>query len=364
MLERGKISCSQAVYLMVILVVSTAIVFLPAITAQAAGRDAWLSPLLTTAPGIYLALVISGLGKRFPGQTIIQYTHSLLGAWPGKVIGLGYLVFFLHTGGIIIREFSDLMTALVLPQTPAWVLNGTMVLLCAWAVRQGLEVTARVVEVTFLPIFVFFSLTVLLVAKDMDLNNLLPVLENGLLPVIRASLPPVGWRGEIILLAMFLPFLARPERAARCGVLAVVFIGVILIMDAIANTAVLGTAVASLNFPTFFMFRRVSIANFLERIDALLVAIWVMSVFGKISLFYYATALGTAQLLNLKDYRPLVFPFGILLTALSLVVVKNSRQMVEYLVAGWPPFAFAFEYFIPTVLFLAAAVRGRAKSKN
>ncbi len=358
MLERGKISCVQTFYLLVVLVSATAVIFLPAITAEAAGRDAWMAPLLATLPGIFLALVISALGKRFPGQTLIQYLQAALGSWPGRAAGLLYLFYFLHTNGIIIREFGELMTAIVLPRTPPLVFHVLILLLCAWAVREGLEVLARVVELTF-PFMIFlFTAAILLTAGDMKLGNLFPVLENGLKPIIKASLPPIGWRGEIILLAMFLPYLARPEAGGRCAVVAVLFIGLILTADAAANTLVFGPTVARLTFPTFTLVRQVSIANFLERIDAVLVALWVLGMFGKICLFYYAAVLGAAQLANLRSYRPLVLPVGVVLAALSIAAAENSREVTEYIVKGWPPFSLTIEYIFPTLVLAVAYLRG------
>ncbi len=361
MLERGKISCIQTVYLLVTLVGATAVIFLPAITAHAAGRDAWLAPLLATLPGIYLALVLSALGKRFPGQTLIQYLQAVLGTWAGKTVGLLYLFYFLHTNGVIIREFGELLVTVVMPRTPLVVLHAVMILLGAWAVRGGLEVLARTVELTFPLVIFLFTAAIVLTAKDMQFKNLLPVLENGLIPVVKASLDPIGWRGEIVLLAMFLPYLARPGEGGRCAVLAVVFIGLLLTADSIANTAVFGPTVPRMTFPTFSLVRQVSIADFLERIDAVLVAIWVLGMFGKIALFYYAAVLGAAQLANLRDYRPLVLPVGVILAALSIQVGASSREIVEYIVKGWPPFSFIFEYFIPTVLLALALLKGQSE---
>lgn len=363
MLERGKISCTQTVYLLVNLVGATAIVFLPAITARDAGRDAWLVPVVTTLPGIYLALVIVALGRRYPGQTLFQYLQAILGTWPGKAAGLFYLFFFLHTNSLIVREFGELMVSMVMPRTPLLVFHVLILLLCAWAIRGGLEVLARVMELTWPVITFLFSVTIALTISQVDLNRLLPLLENGFMPVINASLAPTGWRGEIILLAMFLPFMAKPREGKRCAILAVVAVGLILTTDAVFNTAVLGPSVARMTFPTFSLVRMVSVANFLERIDAVLVTIWVVSMFGKIALFYYATVIGAAQLVGLGDYRPVVVPVGVILAALSILVAENSRELVEHIARFWPLFAYLFEYIIPTILLVAAAIKA-SPSKN
>ncbi|KJS00997.1 MAG: hypothetical protein VR68_05965 [Peptococcaceae bacterium BRH_c4a] len=357
-MEPGKISCSQLFYMIINLVTATAIVFLPGLTAVEAGRDSWIAPLLATFPGIYLALIIATLGKRFPGQTLIQYLQSILGAWPGKIFGVFYIFFFLHTNGVIVREFGELMVGLIMPRTPLIVFHAILLFLCAWAIRGGLEIPARIIEFTLPAIIIVFMIMLLLTAQEMDIKNLLPVLENGIKPVIRSSLDPIGWRGEIILLAMFLPFLERPGEGGRCAIWAVIVIGIILSFDAMINTAVLGTAVSHLTFPTFSLVRMVSVGNFLERIESVMVAIWIIGLFGKITWFYYAVVLGSAQLLNLKDYRPLVLPLGVLLAALSIRVAGNVPEVAGYIIEGFPPFAFLFEYIIPTVLLAVAWARG------
>ncbi|KJS15620.1 MAG: hypothetical protein VR69_12555 [Peptococcaceae bacterium BRH_c4b] len=358
MLEQGKISCAQAFYLLVNMVSSTAALFLPAIVTREAGRDAWLAPVLATIPGIYLALVIGALGKRFPGQTLIQYLQSALGTWPGRLAGVLYIFYFLHTNAIIIREFGELMVGLVLPGTPLPVMHGVMLLLCAWAIRGGLEVLARTLELTVPLIIFLYSTIIILTANQMNFYNLAPVLENGILPVIRGSLAPAGWWGEIILLAMFLPYLTKPGEGRRCAILAVVAIGLILTYGAVANILVFGSATVSrMTFPTFSLIREISLAGFLERIESLAVAIWVIGLFGKIALFYYAAVLGAAQLANLRTYRPLVLPVGVLLVALSILVVPSSVELVAHIAKVWPPFAYVFEYLIPTVLLGLAAVK-------
>ena len=364
MLERGKISCAQAVYLLINLVGATSIIFLPAITAQAAQRDSWLTPLLATLPGIYLALVLSALGKKFPGQTIIQYLQAVFGFWPGKIVGLLYIFFFLHTNSFIVREFGELLVTLAMPRTPLLVFHVLLLFLCAWTVRGGLEVLARIMELTIPAIIILYFVTGALNAGEFEFVNLLPFLENGVAPVIKASFDPIGWRGEIILLAMFLPYLARPGEGGRCAILAVISVGVILAADAVTNIAVFGSTVARMTFPTYSLFRQISVANFLERMESLLIAMSVIGMYGKIALFYYATVLGAAQLANLRDYRPLVLPVGVILAALSLEVAANSQEIVGYIVKGWPPFSFIFEYLIPTVLLAVAAVRGMGKNRN
>jgi len=353
MLENGKISSFQTILLLINLVTATAVMFVPSIATNIAGRDAWLTPLIAVLPGIYQALIIGSLGKKFPGQTLIQYLQTVFYTWPGKVLGLFYLFFFLHTNALIIREFGELITTTIMPRTPLVVFNVAILLLCAYAIRGGLEVLARVIEITIPYVIIIVVVLVALSAKDTNLNNLLPIFENGLLTVVKASLVPFAWRGEIILLAMFLPYLAKPEQGKRCAIIAQLLIGFLVSVDIIAMIAVLGSnQVAKLVFSTYSLIRDYSIG----RSDAFVIIIWFTSLFGKIALFYYVTVIGTAQLFNLKDYRILVLPIGILLAALSILIAGNNVVLVEHISKSFPPFAYTFEYIIPTIILVVAKV--------
>lgn len=173
-----KISSSQCLLLFITLVTATAVLFVPAITAQEARQDGWLSALVfSTLFALLVAVICTSLGLRFPGRTVIQYSPEILGRFLGKLAGLGYIFFFIHINSIIVREFGDFLTTVFLPDTPIDIFVATLLLLGASAVRNGLEVIARMNQFVF-PLLLFsYMLIIVLVARDMDLHNLLPVLS-------------------------------------------------------------------------------------------------------------------------------------------------------------------------------------------
>ena len=71
-------------------------VTLPTIAATFAKQDAWMTPVISSFPGIVVILLVTELGRRFPGMTIIEYLQVILGKWIGKVVGALYLFFYSH----------------------------------------------------------------------------------------------------------------------------------------------------------------------------------------------------------------------------------------------------------------------------
>lgn len=360
MLEKGKISGVALVFMLMNLVGATAVVFLPAITAKFAKQDAWMAAAISTIPGILVILIVTELGRRFPGKTIMEYLQILLGNWIGKAVGVLYLFFFLHTNGVIIREFGELLVTMMMTRTPIIVIHTVFIALAAYAVRSSLEVLGRLLELTYPWVLILYAAILLFALQKAEFHRLLPMLENGFKPILLGSVTPSGWRGEVVLLVMLLPYLAEPSKGRKLGIRAVIIIGVILVANAAINTAIFGPEVARLVFPTFTISSKLLVGGFL-RVDVIIIINWLAGMLTKISIFYYAAVLGTAQLLNLKDYKPVVLPIGVILTALSILVVENSVEIPAYFTSGYPPFAYLFEWVIPLILLMIAMARGFKK---
>lgn len=358
MVEKAKITNLQLALLMFTTVVPTAVLFVPAVTARDARQDGWISLLVVaTAYGLFVVTVITALARRFPGRSLVEYSQEILGPWLGRAVGLAYFFFFLHPGSIVVREFGDFLATAFMPETPLIVFNITILGLAAWAVRHGLEVMCRVNQFIF-PLFIAsIGALLILVLPEMNLSNLQPVMAGGLKPIIKGALAPAGWRGEVALAAMFLPAVNRPAEARKYLALAVVAMGVVLAWATVVTFATMGPLTARLVFPMFEVARYISIAVFLERVEAAILTLWVTGLTVKIAVFYYAAVLAAAQVLGLKDYRPLVLPVGVILASWSVLVFDNIPEMVEWLGKIWPPYAYVFELGIPALLFLLAVLR-------
>lgn len=78
----------------------------------------------------------------------------------------------------------------------------------------------------------------------------------------------------------------------------------------------------TLTFPFFSVVKIIDIGEFLERIEAFHMAIWILGGIIKVAFYYYLAVLGISQLLNLQDYKPIVLPFSTVIVPLSIIVRK------------------------------------------
>lgn len=365
MLEDGRVNNRQAALLLTTVVISTAVLFVPSITAEAAKQNGWISLLLVaTAYGLLVALVVVKLGGLFPGQTVVEYAPRIMGPVLGKLVGIGYILWFVHINAIIVREFGDFLLSAFMPETPLMAFNIVLLILAAWGVKGGLEVICRAGEWVF-PLFITSLVIIFLgLIPDYDWSNLLPVMEEGIRPVLLGGLAPAGFRGEIVIMLMFLPYINHHKKTGRYLAVTVVLLGVLLALTTVMTSAVMGGLTQYLTFPTFSLARFVSIAHFIERMEALILVMWVAGVTLKAAAFYYAGVLGAAQLLGLRDYRSLVLPMGLIVAVWSQSLFQNTRELVTWLTTIWPTYSYTFELVIPLLLLLVAALRKKGGAPN
>lgn len=362
MIEKGKISAFQMALMIIPTIIATAVLAVPAITGKQAGRDMWLSPICGAPIGFFTVFIVCQLHKYYPKESIIQYSRHIIGRIPAQILGFVYLFFFLHTCGLINQQYAGFIISSLLPKTPMIVIVVSVVLVCAFAVRGGLEVLGRVAQL-FIPIFMLLPLLLILLFSDLDPKNMFPILEHGMLPPIRGSAVPVAWVSEVSLLSMLLPFVTDHEAGRSWGMISVFISMLSFIIENIVSIFLFGESVASYTYPAFFAFRYVSVAAFFEHLEAFVIIIWVMGAFVKLTVFYYVLVLGAAQWLQLSDYRPLVFPFGLLVILFSIWSFPNAMEMAEFLGTIAPFYLPLVLTLLPTLLLFIEIVRKKWKHK-
>ncbi len=361
MLEHGKIDSKQAILLMISMILPTAILIVPAITLKYAKQDAWLSLILATLVGLLIAWLVVSLSLRFPGKTIIEYTEEILGRVLGKIVGFLYIYTFMRIGSGVCREFGFFLVTAMMPETPMIVFIIIAIVISAYAVRNGLEVLCRFNQL-FIPVTGLLVIAFLLSTTNMKLTRLLPVFDTGLLSIAQGAVSPIAWLGEILTLAMIIPYLTKPKEAYRVAVISVLLSGFILMINTMESLLIFGPDLANhWLYPTYNAVRVVSIANFLERLDAVILMVWILGGFIKIGVFYYAFVLGSAQWMGLKDYRPLVLPAGLIMGASSYFLF--GINIVEYY-SHLPYHLILPEVVIPLLLLIVALAKGKGKKSE
>ncbi|MFJ7511685.1 GerAB/ArcD/ProY family transporter [Peribacillus simplex] len=163
---------------------------------------------------------------------------------------------------------------------------------------------------------------------------------------------------EPVALLMILPFVSQKDRIRKSLFVGQLLAGIVLIIITMLAILVLGPELtASQNYPIYMLAKKINIGDFMTRLEAILAIIWFITIFIRFSLFFYVTVLGLAQTLKLQDYRPLIFPFGILLIAFTLIMAPNTVHYSKFISDIWPFYAMTFGFLLPLILLIITKVQ-------
>jgi spore germination protein KB len=363
MIEKGRVSSSQMAIMMNPAIIATVLLLVPAITAKHAKQDMWLSPIWASLVGFLAVFLAYKLNKLYPQYTLIEYCEPILGKVLGKMVGALYLLFYLHLSGMVVREYGEFVSGTFLPHTPMLFVFGTMILVCSLAVYGGIEVIGRCSEIIVPVVLLLYLVIFIMLLKDLHIQNMFPFMENGITPSIVGSIVPQSWFSEFFLVSFFLPYLADHGKGLKWGMISVTSVVFLMVLTNFTSLLLFGKLTSELTYPVMIAVRYISLAGFLEHLEAIVMAIWVAGTFVKITVLYYVLVLGTSQWLKLSDFRPLVFPIGFFLVIFGAWTAPNLQELSHFLGTTAPFYLFSIQIFVPFILLLIALIRNR-KQQN
>lgn len=365
-MEKARLGPLQLFALMFLFELGTTVVVPLGLDAK---KDAWLSILLAMLCGFVPLLVYMALYSRYPAVPLTGYVRQILGNIIGCPIAFCYVLFFVYGAARDLRDVGNLLYNAVYDLTPIFILNALMVLGTAYVLAKGIEVLARTGEVFFFVIILLGTVGNLLVQFSgiVSIDNLLPVLENGWGPVVKTALfrnfmSPFG---EVICFAMLFPYLQNVKGVLRAGMASMLLGGLALCLTISVEIATLGADIARRStFPLLTTISKVDIANFLQRLDAIVVFTLIITVFFKVAIYYYAAVVGTADLFREHDHRKLVIPIGIVILFMSIMIAGSFSEHIQEGKFAVRTVYFVFALIIPLVLLVLSFWRKRSPSRG
>ncbi len=356
MLDKGRINSIQLLLLLVMAELATSLFTVPSRAIMAAGPDSWISLLVVTGLyGLLVAWVTLTLSQRFPTRVFTEYLPDIVGRVPGKILTAIFAILLMHISGGILSQGSAFVHIAFLRETPSLLLDMVFMGAAFYGAYLGIEVIARHTVLLFAFFTVSVLVVVLLVLPDVNIDNFLPVLENGYMPVILGAKDASAWRGEVFLILMFYPYLNLKQEASKAAYGTIIIAVVFSTLITMTVIGVFGSEVASTQLYTVFKLARyISIAQFIERIDILIVIIWIAGVILKLAIFQHAAGIAAATTLGVKNYRWPLLGSAIISTAMALIFFGNQAQFDYFFDKIWPLYAYSIELFFPALILILA----------
>lgn len=361
MSESVKISTRQLTILATLVTIGDSILVLPAIPAFEAGRDAWISALLGLAVGLLVVYLFVRTGKLLPHFSLVELSESVLGRWCGTVLSMLFLGYMLLSISAHLREIGDFAITQILPDTPIEAILILVFLLVIMGVRYGLETFSRVAEIFFPWFILLFLVLAISLVPSIDPHKILPTLENGVKPVLRGAVACIAFPFmELVVIMMIFPNVNRSKEIGKGVMLGALVGGIILCMTIAMTILVVGAAPSATSmYPSYDLAKRINVGNFLQRIEAIMALLWIVTTYFKVTMFFYAFSRGFTQMMRLRDYRMLLLPMGMIVVSLALFIAPNIIYYNQFVSKYWPFLDMAFGVAMPLLILTVYAIRKR-----
>lgn len=357
MKDSAKISLKAYLALLTLGLMPPLLKLIPSNEAAIAGTAGWLAPLVLFAPmtaGIWL---IGRMGRSLP---ISAGLGEALCLWLGQ--GLGRLLcgiyggWFLFTAAIALRFTAERFVSTIYPETGLGLFFLVILALEWYLGRRKLAVTARSAQIFFYLVLATLVVVLALGMGSVKSYHIAPVWWEDAPNVAKASLPLLGavsvgagW------LFLFGEVAERKEGVRRAALWAAGMAAVMLLLGFVVMGAFGEAMVMRLQIPFFSLAKEVQIGNAVQRVEPLVVTMWVFADVISVALLLrsseraFQLAFGTEGSLNSVLLLP-VLP-GAYLCAGSFFTLDRLYEKV------YTPGAVVLFLLVPVLAFVIGKCR-------
>ncbi|ANS76674.1 hypothetical protein AWM70_20555 [Paenibacillus yonginensis] len=361
-----KISNQQLFWMILMLNVGINLLIAINLVIRSGHQDAWLSSMISGLVGlgaVYLGTIVS---LRHPNQTLVKFSTVILGKWLGKLVVIPYMAQWFIVIPLIMRDQYHFVHTNVLFMTPAWMIIGSLLLVMIYTVLQGgIEIIARCTQLWAPILIVIMILTFGFTLNNLDWRALFPVYGlTGMGPILTGSLVPASLLAESVNIMMLIAFVDKPDkktkRAALSGLLMSAFF---ITMGILWVLMTFGWHIASkLKYPFFDMVKLVYLMEFIQNMDILIMAVWLVSIFVKMSIYLFIAGYGLAQWVGKeKRWKHFVIVPVLTTSVLSFLLIRSNLPNELIMNRLWISIFLPLNgYVIPLLLLIVSAIRFRS----
>lgn len=327
-----------------------------------AKNDAWMAILLGGAGGALLMWLYAKIAMLNPSKTLVDILRERMGKIVGSIVSVLYIWYFIHLASLVLRNFGEFICTTTLPETPMAVVIGLFAAVLVFVINSGIEVLGRLGEllVPVVPLVILIICLSIITAADFE--ALLPVMENGITPVLKAAFGlmtfPFGETVAFLMLFQYLNNQAKLKKVVIASAGALTLSGLVIFLR---DVFVLGSELMSrATFVPHLTTLLIPGVNVEPLVDINL----LISGGIKISVCIYAAAKALCQLAGIDDYTRLTGAIATFCVVLSVWIYENVIDMFNWAEKVWPFYSIPFQIIIPVLLLLLSLRKKPGTSQN
>ncbi len=286
-----KIGNIEAIAVVLTVMINHIILNLPKSIIGTTSSGSIINVIFVTLIAFIIVYLISQLLKSFPGLDILDISKFLGGKVLKFIIGALFLCYSIFTISIVLRSFSETLKIIFFPRTPVQIIMLLFLLAIVFVNKLGFQAMARS-NLFFTPI-ILFSILFIFVANfgNYTVQRVFPLLGNGAVSTFLSGASNLFAFGGIAYLYFLPPHLKEQKDYTKIALSAIGISGVFLLMSVTTLLLLFPLLTSSEEIlPLYLAARFIEFGRFFQRLDAVFVFTWIISMACYLSLaLYFAT---------------------------------------------------------------------------
>lgn len=355
-MNKEIVSNKQGIALIVLFIIGSSSVFAMGMEAK---KDLWLATILAILMALPMAFIYARLHYTFQGKDLLDIIEICFGKFIGKVTIIILTFFFFYWTADVLVNYGSFISTVSLGSTPKIVPMISLIILCSWGIRKGIEVMGRCSESLLLINIAILIIAILLLIPDMDIDRMRPVFYGGIKPIILGAFDSFSFPfAQIFAFSLVFTNFKSKKSPYTIYFIGLLIGGMILLITSLANILILGAnAASSMHYPSYATVGRMNIANVIQRLEVVVATVFVLGGFVKIGILLQCTCKGITKLCKFQDYRFIITPITLLVINLSFFQYDGTLHYNEFQVDAWLYFTFPFQVIIPIIIWITAEIR-------
>lgn len=304
-------------------------------TIKIAEVDSYISVFLAYIIGFLPLLLFMLIFNYKKELNIVEKVKYLFGNTLGTVINYVINILVLLIGVTLFHGITNFAISQFLAETPILVLMILIGIVLVYNVSLGIETISRVGIIFLMIICLLTIISTSGVIPHFEMSNIKPTLEYGITPPLKGSIALTLTNVIPIFVLLIIPK-EKIKNNKKTNKWLIVFYTLAFIFAFLAMLLTIGALGIYLcdiyQYPEYTVLKKISIFNFLDRIENFIYVKWILSSFSCLSLIIYYLNISIKK--TSKKILPTII-IGVMIY-IALSVFKNNTIFYNFILKIYP----------------------------
>lgn len=252
--------------------------------------DSYLSVLFSYGIGFSILLLFLYIFNYKKDMNIVEKINFLFGKYIGTVLNYVINILILMIGVVLIYNISNFAISQFLSETPLPLFMIILGILLIYNVSLGINNISKVSIIFFGIIFLLTTISTLGILPHFDTSNLKPFLENGIQSPMKGGMI-LSFINVVPIFTLLIVEKNKISESKKLNKRIFFFFTIAFLFAFLAVLLTVGTLGIYLSqfyqYPEYTVLKKISLFNFIDRIENFIYIKWILSSFICLSLIVY-----------------------------------------------------------------------------